>query len=417
MWLTSEEGPLAPRRISRDRLKGVELNVQVVRWPSTVRPDLGGHAEYLLRALRPAAGGSFAPGPLDNTPDVDRIHRDRALQADLVRWMRDETSLGRIDAGTSVLPERFAATRAFSVSPRGAARRANRPFRRLVDARALAGIDWSTLRVARSPSLLLRRLDELSCPGCHQSRSVAGFHLLGEDVPEAPASNAIASAISPHLAADLARRRAEVAALASGSPRPPSSPFAERGEDERGNYGAHCARTSDAPRAWTCEPPFVCTDDDSASDESDVGVCLPNEGPGPGDPCEVGKIDLEGDAHRDRVVSVARRGCGSGVCERTSVGFPGGMCSSSCDSLRASAVCGRIAILTDFNDCLAQRKPFDACLAEHTRPAGLRACDAVNACRDDYICARTPEGRGACIPPYFLFQLRVDGHPLARRAR
>ncbi|WP_437943724.1 hypothetical protein WMF27_00680 [Sorangium sp. So ce281] len=25
-------------------------------------------------------------------------------------------------------------------------------------------------------------------------------------------------------------------------------------------------------------------------------------------------------------------------------------------------------------------------------------------------CARTSSGEGACIPPYFLFQLRVDGH-------
>ena len=32
---------------------------------------------------------------------------------------------------------------------------------------------------------------------------------------------------------------------------------------------------------------------------------------------------------------------------------------------------------------------------------------------DDFICAQAegqPEGRGACIPPYFLFQMRVDGH-------
>ncbi|MDD9968221.1 MAG: hypothetical protein OXR73_18425 [Myxococcales bacterium] len=32
---------------------------------------------------------------------------------------------------------------------------------------------------------------------------------------------------------------------------------------------------------------------------------------------------------------------------------------------------------------------------------------------EDYLCARMPglpSGQGACVPPYFLGQLRVDGH-------
>jgi hypothetical protein len=44
----------------------------------------------------------------------------------------------------------------------------------------------------------------------------------------------------------------------------------------------------------------------------------------------------------------------------------------------------------------------------------LRACDADQPCRDDYLCALTPAGKGACLPPYFVFQMRVDGHPAAR---
>ena len=87
------------------------------------------------------------------------------------------------------------------------------------------------------------------------------------------------------------------------------------------------------------------------------------------------------------------------------------MCADHCGALPAGAACGVIAVLAPFNACLARRRPFPECLAQHVSPAGLRACDATTPCRDDYICARTPEGRGACIPPYFLFQLRVDGHP------
>jgi hypothetical protein len=45
----------------------------------------------------------------------------------------------------------------------------------------------------------------------------------------------------------------------------------------------------------------------------------------------------------------------------------------------------------------------------------MRGCGEAAPCRDDYICARTPAGGGACVPPYFLFQLRVDGHPPASK--
>jgi hypothetical protein len=90
------------------------------------------------------------------------------------------------------------------------------------------------------------------------------------------------------------------------------------------------------------------------------------------------------------------------------------MCTSSCADLPEAGTCGVIAVLEPFNACLARKTPFPRCLAEHVTPAGLRACDARTPCRDDYICARVPggaaTGRGACMPPYFLFQMRVDGH-------
>jgi hypothetical protein len=44
-------------------------------------------------------------------------------------------------------------------------------------------------------------------------------------------------------------------------------------------------------------------------------------------------------------------------------------------------------------------------------PSLVRACDADHPCRDDYACARVSAEatRGACVPPYFVFQARVDG--------
>ena len=88
------------------------------------------------------------------------------------------------------------------------------------------------------------------------------------------------------------------------------------------------------------------------------------------------------------------------------------MCSAGCDHLSAEARCGGIALLTEFNQCLARGLPFETCVREQTRPGALRACSADAPCRDDYVCARLQNGDGACIPPYFLFQLRVDGHAL-----
>jgi hypothetical protein len=98
-------------------------------------------------------------------------------------------------------------------------------------------------------------------------------------------------------------------------------------------------------------------------------------------------------------------------------GFPGGMLRlSTCERLPGEATCGRVAG-TGWNDCLAQHHDFYYCLRERTVPAGMRACDARHPCRDDYICTQQFElpgsvpGKGACIPPYFMFQFRADKHP------
>jgi hypothetical protein len=59
---------------------------------------------------------------------------------------------------------------------------------------------------------------------------------------------------------------------------------------------------------------------------------------------------------------------------------------------------------------------FERCIGDNTRAGALRACGFHTPCRDDYVCARIAKGDehggGVCMPPYFLFQLRVDGHPI-----
>jgi hypothetical protein len=147
-------------------------------------------------------------------------------------------------------------------------------------------------------------------------------------------------------------------------------------------------------------------------------------------------------------------------------GFPAGMLRlSECIGLPPEATCGLLAS-SGFNTCIGRlasdpNYTIGTCFANFTSYAGIRACDAGSPCRDDYICVMpigyTPETaqqsfderaallksspyfqevnkrpydpndfgqkgpdaawiarndqRGLCIPPYFVFQFRSDGHP------
>lgn len=379
-WLVSADGPLAPQRLAPARIAQITTNLQSVRWPSAVRPDLGGHAEYMLRAFRwNASARRFDVAPLENTPDVAKLKADAPLRRELQQWIAQPANLRALDEATLQIPEKFLATQATSVAPRGLERLANQPFAQVFPAGEWQAVEGS--RTLKSPQAVLRRLDDLSCAGCHQSRAVAGFHLLGVDRRGASRTftpgNALAVPHSPHVQDELARRATYVKASLS-TPRPdPFRPLAEPDEPA-------------APNA--------------APEKATVGAR-----------CEPTRITQSANPWLDRAQKLPRVACegAASVCETTSVGFPGGMCSGPCDPNDKNGTCGGIAILSDFNSCLAAKKPFGECLARHTRPGNLRSCSAEQACRDDYICAQAdgqPEGHGACIPPYFLFQMRVDGH-------
>ncbi|XYH98446.1 hypothetical protein ACMHYB_01390 [Sorangium sp. So ce1128] len=410
-FLASSEGPLARPATDRASLSRLVVNLQSVRWPSTVRPDLGGHAEYVLRAFRwDDRAGRYAPLALENTPDVARLSRDPRQRERLRAWLSTPENLARIDRGTALLPGEFLATKALSVTPHGLARRANRPFRVLFEPRDFGGVDFGGLSRVRSPEGLLRRLDQMTCPGCHQSGSVAGFHLLGEEDP-ARAHDALHTAESAHLAGDLPRRQAVVEAIGRGAAPALEVPFPERGDGARGGRGARCGLGDRSFAGWTCAEGLVCSAHDAPrEDRATVGVCLPAQ-PEIGDPCQVGAVVPHADPHRDRAAAVQAGACPpAAVCNTSPVGFPGGMCTGSCGALSEEGVCGAIAVLDPFNRCLARGTLFTECLSRHAAPAGLRRCSSEEPCREDYVCARTSSGEGACIPPYFLFQLRVDGH-------
>lgn len=404
-------GPLAGA-LERDRVVQVETNTQVVRWPSSVRPDLGGHAEYAMREFR-RVDGKLLAAHLDQTPDVAKL-RDRRRRERLRAWLHDPATLAALELGLAELPEELSASRAVSVTPRGWSRRANRLFRQVLEPADVAALARPGSAILGSPAAVLRRLDDHTCVGCHQAQTIAGFHLLGDDGPDVAPGNALAVSRSPALIAEVARRERLIDALATGAEPDFTRPSTERIANE-GGMGAKCGLGDPGFAAWTCRDGLTCQRTDAPGDDAVVGECLsPPDRRGVGEPCELGPLTANADPHRDRGPRVTPGGCADGVCDTNRVGFPGGMCATSCAGLPATGACGVIAVLTPFNNCLARNRPFPECLAAHVTPTGLRRCDSRTPCREDYVCARTASGppdEGACTPPYFLFQLRVDGHP------
>ncbi|WP_157595822.1 hypothetical protein [Plesiocystis pacifica] len=417
--LRAEGAPLSADALSLARLEAVEINVQTERWPATIRPDMAGHAEYLLQVFHrdPEARAGWRAVPLENVPAVDRLRRRDGERAELLAWLLAPEQREALDGGTLVIPPRFSTTASTSVTPRGLARVANRPFSQLFSESDFADYDFEGMAKVRTAKAALRRLDGLSCQGCHESRSIAGFHHLGVERDRAKRVDALAVATSPHLQGELERRAAWTEAVLAGEA---GSEVRELSEYERGRgaWGSHCGLGDPGFADWTCDAGLTCRD----LGDGELGTCLEERRGTAGGVCEIGTVRSKADHTRDRVRRLPAEDqprCVSGlICNENAVGFPDGMCTGGCagaaeDETRA---CGVIPNLIDFNNCLAAKRPFATCIVETVNPAGMRECSADAPCRDDFICARSPEDElgedaGACLPPYFLFQLRVDGHP------
>ena len=207
-WLAG--GPLDRQHL---RFRQLELNAQVVRFPSGQEPQFGGQAVYLMRIFG-LEGDRVVELPLENTPDVARLSSDAALKAELAAYVRGNAQA--IDQGVYMIPDRLLARKVISYSTFGNARQVNHPFTPLLSPQDLAGLDLSNNRLVRSPEALLERLDNGTCQGCHQSGATAGFHFIGLDDKFTSPLNRIEVGISPHFHAELPRRDAYVAAVATG---------------------------------------------------------------------------------------------------------------------------------------------------------------------------------------------------------
>jgi len=444
-WLAG--GPLDPSEL---KFRQLELNAQMVRFPSGQEPQFGGQAVYLMRIFG-IDGDSVTEMPMENTPDAARLAEDAALKARLVDYVRG--NVNAIDEGVYLLPDEFLTRKVVSYSTFGSARPVNHPFSSLLAPRDFAGLDLTEGKLVRSPEALIARLDNGACQGCHQSGSTAGFHVLGLDDELVSPLNRIEVGISPHMHAELPRRATYVTAIDEGREpnrfRPlsfaPPAHWQEKGLSyDEADAGMQCILPEDAARmgeTWGCGGGTVCTAlaETEGTDLKLAQCMVPPKSSAmySGHPCLAGDVTAStsepfNDAYDTaQFAAFAEKASARDyTCRPPRIGVPGGMAYRQCDekdrafaSFKPGAEMPReICGLTGgkkFDLCVSTGN-VDQCLAGAVQRGNRAACSAEHFCRDDYICQAFPPDTpnvkklkgevGFCSPTYFMFQMRIDNH-------
>jgi len=144
------------------------------------------------------------------------------------------------------------------------------------------------LQNIRSVAGFERRLNDITCSGCHQTRGIGGFHFPGVDWMAAKPSNSSVVPASPHFFGDQIRRRDILAAMRDGKPPDYSRGFSSRpqlrgsaelaGTEYEDGWGAHCyvrranaAGNDESFKSWTCAEGLACQ---VAGKTSRMGMCF-----------------------------------------------------------------------------------------------------------------------------------------------
>ncbi|QKD03948.1 hypothetical protein [Mesorhizobium loti] len=445
-WLIG--GPLEKTGLT---FKQLELNAQVVRFPSGQETEFGGQAAYLMRIFA-IDGATVSEKPLENTPDVARLSDDATLKKRLADYV--SANVTAVDLGAYEIPDEFLAKKVISWSTFGSARQANHPFTPLFQPADFARLDYAALKLVRTPEALVERLDNGACQGCHQAGSTAGFHFIGLDDKTTSPLNHIEVGISPHLHAEIPRRQAWLHATAEGKEpnrfRPlsfaPPATWTDAGDVDYApaEMTMPCLMPDDAKRfgaTWQCGSGTVCTPLATASGvRTTLAQCLlpkDSEKMFSGHPCLTGSITSNAaQPFNDRygitgqfaafAPDVSRTAY---TCRPPKIGVPAGIAYRACDdkdraftAFKAgkpmpNEICGLVGG-KKFDVCVATNN-FDQCLGGAVNRGNRPACDAEHFCREDYMCQSMPpdtpgiskvKGIGFCSPTYFIFQMRIDNH-------
>jgi hypothetical protein len=300
--LTAENGALD--LIQPEDIDRVETNLQIAHAPKSAARDF--RTDYLLKVFKyNRRSGTFEESLLENQIDRDRILADENLKRELKAWLLDPAHLAELDRGTVLIPDKFLATAAIAPTPVGFSKSNLQPAFGLVqgdlapekpvfkEADILAALKkaperGTSLQNIRSVAGFERRLNDITCSGCHQTRGIGGFHFPGVDWMAAKPDNSTVVPGSPHFFADQIRRRDILAALRDARHPDYSRGFSGRpqlrgsselaGTEFEDGWGAHCyvqhpnaAENDRSFRSWTCAKGLTCQPVDSASR---IGMCF-----------------------------------------------------------------------------------------------------------------------------------------------
>jgi hypothetical protein len=303
--LVSKQGPLD--LIRSEDIDRIETNLQIAHAPKSPKRDF--RTDYLLKVFHyNAQADRFEEAPLENQIDRERIFADAKLKRDFKAWLLDPGHLGELDRGMILIPPEFLSLGAIAVTPVGFAPSNLQPAFGLVQgdgaateavfsqsdvvaALKQAAERGVSLQNIRSVAGFERRLNDMTCSGCHQTRGIGGFHFPGVDWMAAKPSNSTVVPASPHFLGDQIRRRNILTAIGEGSRPDYSRGFSSRpqlrgsrelaGTEYDDGWGAHCylqrANTADNDRSfrsWTCAEGLACQ---AAGNASRMGMCFVKE--------------------------------------------------------------------------------------------------------------------------------------------
>jgi hypothetical protein len=316
-WLAAGESPpdgaeLATRLISKngpldlirpENIDRIETNLQIVHAPKSRTRDF--RTDYLLKVFHQNAQSHvFEEVPLENQIDRERIFADAGLKREFKTWLLDPTHLSELDRGTILIPEKFLATGAVAATPIGFAPSNLQPAFGFVEPSGYGNAVFNDSDVVaalkkaadsgvafeniRSVAGFERRLNDVTCSGCHQTRGIGGFHFPGVDWMAEKPSNSTVVPASPHFFGDQIRRRDILTAIRDGAAPDYSRGFSDRpqlrgstdlaGTEYDDGWGAHCyqqkpklADNDKSFRSWTCAEGLTCQ---AVSNASRMGMCF-----------------------------------------------------------------------------------------------------------------------------------------------
>jgi hypothetical protein len=287
--LMAQDGPLS--LIRPENIDRIETNLQIAHAPKSPVRDF--RTDYFMKVFRyDAAAQKFVEAPLEDQIDRTRLLADANLAREFKDWLLDPAHFAELDRGTVLIPDKFLVSGIIAATPVGFSNSNLQPafglvqgdegaadplFREqdIVAALKRAERRGDNLQNIRSLAGFERRLNDMSCSGCHQSRGIGGFHFPGVDWMAAKPDNAVVVPGSPHFFGDQIRRRDILVALRDGrqpdfsrgfSSRPQSRGSAElAGSEYQDGWGAHCyvqheARDDDDAsfKSWTCAEGLTC---------------------------------------------------------------------------------------------------------------------------------------------------------------